>query len=134
MLSQTAEYALRVAVHLAAKDPEKLWRAAELARVLRVPANYLSKILHQLTRAEVLESRRGRDGGFRLARPASALTLADVVGPFDRPNRRPGCLLGVGACNARKPCALHHRWKPLSESVTAFFEETHLDALARSVR
>ena len=134
LLSQTAEYALRVAVYLAAKAPEKLWRASELARVLHVPANYLSKILHQLTRTDVLESKRGRDGGFRLARPAKEITLAEVVGPFDRTSRRPGCLLGVGACNAKKPCALHHQWKPLSDSVTAFFEKTHLDTLASSTR
>lgn len=135
VLNQTAEYALRVAVHLASKDPEKLWRAAELAEHLNIPANYLSKILHQLTRAELLESRRGRDGGFRLARPAHEITLADVAGPFDHhATRRPGCLLGVGNCDNRNPCALHHRWRPLSDSVTAFFAETYLDTLVRTAR
>ena len=67
MLSQTAEYALRTVLYLADRGDGPSASADELARVLGVPRNYLSKTLHRLAREGILASARGRGGGFRLA-------------------------------------------------------------------
>lgn len=124
MLNQTAEYALCAVVHLAGLAPDAQVRASELARALDVPANYLSKILHQLTAAGVLESRRGRNGGFKLARRAERVTLERVVRPFGMAAARATCVLGQRVCSDRTACAAHERWKPISESMNAFLRET----------
>jgi len=130
MLNQSAEYAVRVAVRLAKLEPGVWAQANDLATDVDVPANYLSKLLHQLAAAGVLESRRGRGGGFRLGRAADALTLAEVVKPFDPPARYRGCLLGGGRCNAAAACEAHEAWKPIADRVLAFLHETTVAQMA----
>jgi Rrf2 family protein len=124
MLSKTSEYALRAVLLLARQPRDRLVRATDLADGLAVPANYLSKILHALSRAGVLASERGRHGGFRLARPADQTSLADVVGPFDEVRPQTLCLLGRTRCADDQPCAAHDRWREVFGPVTDFFRDT----------
>lgn len=125
MLSQTAEYALRAVVHIAQHQEEGGWvRVDDIAGALSVPRNYLSKILHQLGREELLLSARGPGGGFRLALPAGSLPLLRVVDVFDRVAARSGCLMGRPRCSDATPCAAHVRWKAAMEPMLAFFRNT----------
>jgi Rrf2 family protein len=124
VLSQTAEYALRTVLYLADRRDDRLVGAAELAKVLGVPRNYLSKTLHRLTRERILASARGKGGGFRLAADPARLTLLEVVEPFDAVSAERRCLLGRPACDDRNPCPAHHRWKVVSTHVADFFRRT----------
>lgn len=130
MLSQTAEYALRTVLFLA--DSDGAARAEEIARQLGVPRNYLSKTLHRLAQEGVLQSTRGKGGGFRLAVPADRLKLLRVVEPFDDISGERRCLLGRPHCNDRNPCPAHHEWRAVSERVTAFFRDRTVGDLLRS--
>lgn len=124
MLSQTAEYALRAVLYLAERADDRTVRVGEMAQALRIPRNYLSKILHRLARADVLTSTRGKTGGFQLAVPADRLRLSEIVAPFDRIDERRRCLLGRPQCNDRTACAAHSRWKDVADTVATFFRET----------
>lgn len=130
MLNQSAEYALRVVTLIAGRRADRPSHAAALAKELGVPANYLSKILHQLAAAGVLTSRRGRGGGFRLADAPGDLTLATVVAPFDALATYRTCLLGKPVCGDRHACAAHVYWKPIAVSVLRFLQETTVRSLA----
>ena len=124
MLSQTAEYALRAVLHLAQYSGQRPVRVGEMATQLRIPHNYLSKILHQLARAGVLLSLRGKAGGFQLAVDPTRLSLSAVVMPFDRIDDRRRCLLGRPQCSDRTACAAHTRWKEVADTVAQFFRDT----------
>lgn len=124
MLSQTAEYALRAVLHLAADGTGQPVRVNEMAPKLGIPRNYLSKILHLLARDGVLASVRGKHGGFRLAVAPERLMLYRVVAPFDRFDDRRRCLLGQPVCSAHTACPAHQRWKDVAERVESFFRET----------
>ncbi|HEY7194893.1 MAG TPA: Rrf2 family transcriptional regulator [Gemmatimonadales bacterium] len=124
MLSQTAEYALRAVLHLAQHGDTRPIRVNEMADALHIPQNYLSKILHQLTRHRVLVSLRGKAGGFRLADRPDELSLSAIVTPFDRVDERRRCLLGRPQCSDRTACAAHTRWKDVADTVAQFFRET----------
>jgi len=132
MLSQTAEYALRTVLYLATTDQAELSNVTDIAERLDIPRNYLSKTLHQLARAGVLTSTRGKHGGFRLTKPASQITLAEVVAPFDGPTGSRICLLGRAACSDSDPCPAHGRWKSVSNEVSTFFRETMVSDLLES--
>jgi Rrf2 family protein len=132
MLSQTAEYALRTVLYLAAREGDELHRVGEIAEDLDIPQNYLSKTLHLLARAGVLTSSRGKHGGFRLTKPPSKITLAEVVAPFDGPTGARICLLGRAACSDSDPCPAHGRWKSVSSEVSTFFRETKVSDLLES--
>lgn len=129
MLSRTAEYALRTVLHIAQHAGEGPARTEALATALRIPPNYLAKILHRLAQAGVLTSSRGRHGGFMLARPTSRITLAAVVGLFDKIEPRKGCLLGQPVCSDAKACAAHARWRAVQDTTERFFRETSLSDL-----
>lgn len=124
MLSQTSEYALRAVLYLAVHAGERPVKLEEVAEALGAPSNYLSKTLHQLARAGVLSSGRGRNGGFQLAVEPGALTLAAVIGPFEPGTLARRCLLGQGRCSDETACAAHFRWKPIAEPMLAFFRNT----------
>lgn len=137
MLSQSAEYALRAMVHLAQQDGEApRMQSDEIAEVLDLPRNYLSKILHELVRSGLLRSTRGPKGGFTLSEPADRIYLEDIVGVFDpqllADERR--CLMGQEVCSDDEPCPAHKRWKEVSLGVRAFFSGTTLADLAADRR
>jgi Rrf2 family protein len=123
MLSQTSQYALRTVLQLATLPEGERGSAVNLARRLGVPANYLSKTLHQLARAGVVTSTRGKHGGFVLARPAHRIRLEEVVAPFQDMGQR-SCLLGRPSCLDSRPCAAHGHWKAVAEQVATFFSRT----------
>src|SRR5262245_46906388 len=106
MFSQTAEYALRAVVYLAAQGGEPR-TAQQIAEVTRVPAGYLSKVMQALSRAGLVHSQRGLGGGFTLAVPPADLTVLDVVQAVDPIRRIKSCPLGIkGHVNL---CPLHRR-------------------------
>jgi Rrf2 family protein len=127
MLSQTAQYALRTVIRLAAGN-EARWTVEQLAEELDVPRNYLSKTLHLLARAGVVESTRGKHGGFRLRLAPHRITLREVVAPFEEVGLRV-CLLGKGTCSDRHACPAHARWKAVSDSMATFFSRTTIAEL-----
>ena len=128
ILSQTAEYALRAVLHLAEHGAERPIAVGELAEALDVPRNYLSKTLHQLSRAGLLTSTYGPGGGFRLATTPDRLTLEAVVAPFEETGRR-HCLLGRARCADNNPCQAHEHWKGISEQIRSFFATTTVATL-----
>ncbi|MDI9405410.1 MAG: Rrf2 family transcriptional regulator [Chitinophagaceae bacterium] len=78
MLSRQASHALKALLELAAEPG--CWRSTQqLATAQQLPQPMLEQLLLRLRRAGVLEARRGRKGGFRLARPAAAISLAAVL-------------------------------------------------------
>ncbi|MGK7310790.1 MAG: RrF2 family transcriptional regulator [Candidatus Longimicrobiales bacterium M2_2A_002] len=127
MLSSTGTYALRAVIYLAQREGEGPVRVDDVSAALGVPRNYLSKVLHALAKDGALRSVRGPHGGFELAVPASRLTLARVLSPFEEVDGPRNCLLGDGQCDEADPCALHGRWSGLATEVAAFFEETVLE-------
>jgi Rrf2 family protein len=130
MLSQTAEYALRAVLHIAEHGADRPVPVGEIAQALDVPRNYLSKTLHQLSRAGVVTSTFGPGGGFQLGSRASELTLHAVITPFDTAGER-HCLLGRARCRDSDPCPAHGRWKGIAEQIERFFAATTVADLLR---
>ena len=126
LLSQTCQYAVRALIDLARDPGEGPKRVADVAERLDAPRNYLSKILHQLARQQILASERGPKGGFRLTVPPEELTLARVVEAVDRSPRGPQCLLGRPECLDHDPCPVHAHWRELAGEIEDFLESTTL--------
>jgi Rrf2 family iron-sulfur cluster assembly transcriptional regulator len=123
MLNQTAEYALRAVLHIAEHGIDRPVPVGDIAQALDVPRNYLSKTLHQLSRAGIVTSTFGPGGGFQLGDPANRLTLDRVIAPFDTTGER-HCLLGQTRCRDSAPCAAHEHWKHIAEQIHTFFAST----------
>ncbi len=115
ILSQTAVYALRAMAWLVLLSSEEPVRASDLAERSGVPGHYLAKILRRLVLAGILESSKGKGGGFALVLPADAISFKDVLTAVDAFPTIRRCAFGWGACNAASRCPLHDKWTAMSE-------------------
>lgn len=84
-ISAKADYAVRAVVELAAATDEKPIKAERIATAQLIPVNFLENILGELRHAGIVRSHRGAEGGFRLARPAAEITIADVIRAVEGP-------------------------------------------------
>jgi Rrf2 family protein len=84
-ISAKADYAVRAAVELAAATDEKPVKAERIASAQDIPLNFLENILGELRHAGVVRSHRGAEGGFRLAKPAAEITIADIIRAVEGP-------------------------------------------------
>ena len=119
-LSQTAEYALRAVAWIALNSPREPVLARDLSEGTQIPAQYLAKILRRLVLADLLDSRKGRGGGFTLARPPGEISFRDVLIAIDTYPKEGRCAFGWGACDASRPCPLHESWSSMSERFRAW--------------
>ena len=129
MFSQTVEYALRAAVWLAAHQ-DRPQTNHQIAAATLVPAGYLAKVMQSLGRAGLATAQRGKGGGFALARPATQVSVLEVVNAVEPFQRIKQCPLGIEAHGSRL-CPLHKRLDGAMASVEQAFAETSLaDILA----
>jgi Rrf2 family protein len=84
-ISAKADYAVRAMVELAATTDEKPVKAERIATAQEIPLNFLENSLGELRHAGLVRSHRGAEGGFRLAKPAAAITVADVIRAVEGP-------------------------------------------------
>lgn len=133
MLSQTVEYALRAAVHLAQEAPEAR-TTDQIAQATRVPRAYLSKVLQALARAGLVHSQRGLGGGMVLAKTPDEVSILDVVNAVEPVQRIRTCPLGLAAHGVHL-CPLHSRLDNAMAMVEeAFRSSTLAEVLAEPSR
>jgi Rrf2 family protein len=101
-LSKRGEYALRSLINLgiAAKVGRSLLRVTELAKAEDLPVKFLEQVMQQLREAGIVESERGKLGGYRLAKPASQIHIGEIVRLIDGPLAPIGCV----SQTAYEPC------------------------------
>ncbi len=134
-ISRSSEYAIRALTFLAQQDePEPYHLAREMAEHLDIPAPFLGKILQPLVTRGILDSQRGRNGGFRLAHPAGEVTLFQVVDAQEHLGRSRQCFLGQAECSDERACPMHAYWKDASELFLARLANTTLADLVRFVQ
>lgn len=84
-ISAKVDYAVRAAIELAAADGERPTKAEAIARAQDIPLKFLENILGDLRQSGLVRSQRGAEGGYRLARPAAEITVADVIRAVEGP-------------------------------------------------
>src|ERR671931_145360 len=84
-ISAKADYAVRAAAELAASAGERPVKGEALATAQGIPQNFLENILADLRHAGLVKSQRGADGGYRLAKPAAEVIVADVIRAVEGP-------------------------------------------------
>ena len=106
MVSLTAEYALRAVAYLALGSGEPR-TVQQIAEATKVPADYLSKVLQELSKIGLVRSQRGLYGGFTLLRDPSKLTVLEVAEAVTPLHRVRKCPLGREEHQSGKLCSLH---------------------------
>lgn len=92
MISNKAKYAFRALLAIAAEPQGQALTSAEIARRHAIPHKFLEQILLELKRAGILESRRGKTGGYVMLRPADTISFGEVLRLFEGPLAPLPCL------------------------------------------
>lgn len=134
IFSRTTQYAIQALIYLAAQPSGKRVLNREIAQNLGVPSPYLAKILQSLSRDKLLDSSRGRTGGFSLCPGAEKASLLDIVFLTEGPRVDRECLLGLKVCKDETACPLHRKWKPVKKVILASLGSVTLIHLAQAVK
>jgi Rrf2 family transcriptional regulator, cysteine metabolism repressor len=131
-ISTRTEYGIRVLVTLARTDDGTCLSLAEIARREKLPHAYLEQLVGDLRRAELVTSTRGQSGGYRLARPAAEIAMADAIRALDGPLLEMPC---AGAddlehCDRPQPCSVHEIFQRVHESLSGSLGATNLAEVA----
>lgn len=124
-----ADYGLRAAVELAG-DGARARTVAHLAAAQSIPPRFLENILLILRHAGLLTSRRGADGGFRLARPADEITLADILSALEGPLPSIHGLPAAQLTYQGFATSLRDVWLAVSSNLGSVLQNTTLDEVA----
>jgi len=132
-ISAKVDYALRASIELAAVAPEQV-KGERLATAQAIPHKFLENILADLRNGGLVASQRGADGGYRLARPATEITVADVIRVVEGPiasvrGERPDELVYEGTA-----APLRDTWIELRTAMRGVLEQTTLADLVERGR
>jgi len=116
-ITQTADYAVRTAVYLALHRNDGPVAAASIAREMTIPVDYISKVVQALSRAGLVESVPGRNGGARLARDPADLSMLDIIEAVDGPVTLTRCVTRPGACPRDSFCIVHPFWESTQKAL-----------------
>ena len=125
-LSAKADYALRALLVLAAEPEGRPITGAAVAASQGMPARFVENTLVELRRAGLVASQRGTAGGFRLARPAGEITLADVIRAVDGPLAEIRGLRPEATAYVRPAEHLQAVWVAVRASLRAILEHVTL--------
>ena len=130
-LSKRGDYVMRSAISLARAYPAGAPRKIrEVVADTEVPQSFASQILADLVRAGLAMSKAGREGGYRLARPPSEISVLEVIEAAEGPLRAERCALGEGPCRWEKVCPLHETWTAATVALRELLARTTLAELA----
>jgi FeS assembly SUF system regulator len=115
-VTKLTDYATVVLTALAAQ-PDVVLSAAGLAERAGLEVPTVAKILKPLAQAGLVSGFRGINGGYRLARPASQITLIDIVEAMEGPLGMTECSLHAGNCGIEQSCGVRANWRRINDVV-----------------
>lgn len=128
-LHNTTQYAIRILSYIAKYGDSRLYPAKELSSTLNIPYKFLTKIMSELVKSDFVDSVKGREGGYKLSRPAKQISIYDILGSFKELEDDTKCVLGIGECDDTNKCALHDQWIEPRDLIRKMYKETTLDKL-----
>lgn len=131
LLSKSCVYGLRASLYLASNQNGEFISIRKMSDELDISFHFLTKILQQLTAAELLESHKGPKGGVRLTAPGDKISLIEIVIAIDGRELFTECALGLPGCGIEKPCPLHDKWADTRDNIREMLEDTTLKELAK---
>jgi FeS assembly SUF system regulator len=132
-ISKLTDYATVVLTELAAR-PTLVLSASDLARRARLELPTVSKLMKSLAQAGLVESFRGASGGYRLAQPASAISVADIITAIEGPIGVTECSAHAGLCDHEWHCAVRGNWQRVSSAVEQVLRGIRLTDMTRPQR
>ncbi len=129
-ISKLADYGTVVMVYLA-KHAQELCNARDIALHTHLAVPTVSKILKRLTGAGLLTSVRGVAGGYRLQRPATEISVSQIIFALEEHKGFTECSLQPNDCSLQGVCTIQGNWRLISHAIETALDSVSLEALAK---
>jgi Rrf2 family protein len=129
LVTRETDYAVRCVLYLA-RDENQVTSVDEVARRMRIPRSFLAKIIQRLVRVGVVESIRGRNGGFKIAKKPSDISLLDITEAIQGPAYINFCAVNSRKCRICSTCLVHPIWIELQKALDGTLRAQTIDRLA----
>lgn len=125
-LSQTTGYAI---LAMSSLDPDRddLILEKDIAKQTGISKPYLSKLLHRLGQAGLIETKRGNKGGIRLAHAPEEISVMQIFSAVEGDAWETRCLMGLPNCGGAYPCPMHEFWLVEREKIIQQFQTLTLN-------
>ena len=129
-VSLKCQYALRAVFELARLGTTVPAKIADIGRAQGIPVRFLENILHELKRAGIVRSFRGKYGGYVLANSPGEVTVGDIVRCIEGPPLTAGCITGKqNGCPSQGDCVFLPLWERLQHAITDIYDSTTFEDL-----
>lgn len=132
IFSKRCELGLQACLFLATQKAGSAFSSGMVSEKLKVPREFVSKVMQELTKFGIIASRKGKSGGFYLAKPAGEIRLIDIVGAIDGTEMFEKCVLGFPGCSPENPCPVHDQWGELRTRAYEMLSTQTLEELSQT--
>jgi len=135
MLSKSTEYAIRALIFIQLQNwREKRPGVVEIATEIEAPTAFSAKILHTLTTHRLLNSMKGRGGGFFFTNNNSELTIYEVIMIMEGDMLFTDCGIGLKNCSDKNPCPLHEQYYQIRDQLLIMAKSNTISLMAEKIR
>ncbi|GAB4358364.1 MAG: SUF system Fe-S cluster assembly regulator [Gammaproteobacteria bacterium] len=132
-MSKLTDYGIVVMSHLAGEG-DRPHTAAELAQETQVNQPTVSKILKLLAREGLLDSYRGAKGGYRLARHAKDISMAEIIDALEGPIAITECSSASGSCDQEPHCTVRSHWQWINQTIHRALDGVSLEEMSKATQ
>jgi Rrf2 family protein len=133
-IARQTDYAARLLLHLCSLGEGQSASIAEISEQRLLPVPFIRRMVARLVATGILKTTRGKNGGIQLGRPASAISLADVVNAMEGPIALNDCVHLPDACPFMKSCPVQKAWTDASQALTKHLASITFAALMTSTK
>lgn len=129
-LTTKGRFAVTAMIDVALRQHAGPVTLAGIADRKKISLSYLEQLFGKLRRNQLVASTRGPGGGYTLAKPLAAVSVADIISAVDEPLDATSCG-GKGNCHDEHPCMTHNLWMSLNARMHEYLSSVNLDDLVR---
>jgi Rrf2 family transcriptional regulator, cysteine metabolism repressor len=129
-ISTRGRYATRSMLELTLRNGKDPVRLRDLSRAQKIPLKYLGRLMTAMAAAGLVSSRRGQNGGYVLAKPASDIRVLDILLAVEGPIRPAPCVNDRSRCRRNGACATSQVWTQVRDAVAGVLSGVTLEDLA----
>lgn len=134
MFNKETEYALRGLVYIQVQNVrDRRPGITEIAKEVETPQFYMAKILQRLTKHGLVQSSKGRGGGFYFDKNKPELTLMEVIQFTEGTELFTSCAIGLKKCSDVNPCPMHERYAEIREKIQQMVTEESIQSFADKI-
>jgi len=128
-ITRQTDYAIRCVLYLSRAD-DRIVMVDEIAQEMGIPKSFLAKILQKLAKSGMLQSFRGVQGGFKLAKKTRQISLLDVIAAIQGAPAMNKCAVDKKTCHLSNVCTIHPVWLELRTKVEQHLRKITFEKLA----